>query len=580
MAIGLVMSALLSQSAPLASYDRFVTDLRLSRLAPSMALREDVVVIAVTEDTLDRFAYRSPVDRAFLAALVGDLDRRGAEVIALDILLDKPTTQAADAALSEAFAAAGADIVLVDFPSADPCGRSASAPARADARVLPRFSAHAVTGDGTLCVDRADGVARSTARAAGRGGPSPFADRIAAAMGADGAPVSGPRIRFGLTGDRRWPFPTYPAHLIEAVPADWIAGRAVIIGAVTPFRDQHVTPLRFASLRPPSAVPDDLLSGDSLPGAVVHAYALAQRLDAAAAPRLRPWREAVLLVLGALAGAALGGGDRAWWLKAVLLAGALALYGAAAFALFAVGGPLLGLAAFSSALITTGGLAVALSEHRQRRRTRFIRHAFEHYLAPGVVEELVRDPAALALAAREREISVLFSDIEGFTRFVDQTDRALVADVINRYLDRMMAVVLDHDGAVDKIVGDSLHALFSAPVEDADHRRKAVRCALAMQDAARALAAEFAARGVAFGRTRVGVHAGRALVGNFGGSRRFDYTAHGSTINIAARLEAANKRFGTSVCVSAAARAEDVGVIYRTVGDVLLRGLEAPIPVF
>ena len=136
----------------------------------------------------------------------------------------------------------------------------------------------------------------------------------------------------------------------------------------------------------------------------------------------------------------------------------------------------------------------------------------------------------------------------------------------------MTDIVFAHDGTVAKIVGDALHVLFGAPGEQPDHADRAVACALALDDYAQSVRERCHKKGIALGLTRIGAHAGPAIVGNFGGGRFFDYTAYGDTINVGARLEAANKQLGTRICVSATL-AEAVKEFHgRPIGDLLLRG--------
>ena len=143
----------------------------------------------------------------------------------------------------------------------------------------------------------------------------------------------------------------------------------------------------------------------------------------------------------------------------------------------------------------------------------------------------------------------------------------------------MTDIVFAHDGTVAKIIGDALHVLFGAPGEQPDHAARAVACALALDECAEAFRRRWRQKGMPLGVTRIGVHAGPAMVGNFGGGRFFDYTAYGDTINVAARLEAANKQLGTRICVSAAA-AERAGFRGRPVGDLVLRGRTEPLRAF
>ena len=149
--------------------------------------------------------------------------------------------------------------------------------------------------------------------------------------------------------------------------------------------------------------------------------------------------------------------------------------------------------------------------------------------------------------------------------------------MLNEYLTGMTEIVFDHGGTLVKIIGDALNVLFGAPADQPDHAARAVDCALALDAYAEAFRARWRENGVAVGTTRIGVHSGPALVGNFGGGRFFDYTAYGDTINIAARLEAANKQLGTRVCVSGSVVERIADFRGRPVGNVILRGRSEPL---
>ena len=205
------------------------------------------------------------------------------------------------------------------------------------------------------------------------------------------------------------------------------------------------------------------------------------------------------------------------------------------------------------------------------------REVLSRYFSPRLAERLANGSSMEELSARRREVSVLFTDLAGFTALVERISPELLAELLNEYLSAMTAIVFSQEGTLAKIVGDALHILFGAPDEQADHRERAVHCALAMDESSEVLRHTWRAKGVELGVTRIGIHSGPAIVGNFGGGRIFDYSAYGDTINVAARLEAANKRLGTRVCASSAVADGLATFRFRSIGDLLLKGRTAPL---
>ena len=215
----------------------------------------------------------------------------------------------------------------------------------------------------------------------------------------------------------------------------------------------------------------------------------------------------------------------------------------------------------------------ALREARRRQAEAERAHAsLSRYFSPNLAERLASDADAIDLGGQRREIATLFTDIASFTALVETLEPDVLGPLLNGYLTGMTDIVFAHDGTVAKIVGDALHVLFGAPGEQLDHASRAVACALALDEYAQSFRERWHKKGIALGITRIGVHSGPAIVGNFGGGRFFDYTAYGDTINIAARLETANKQLGTRICVSAILAAKVKDFRGRPVGDLLLRG--------
>ena len=198
--------------------------------------------------------------------------------------------------------------------------------------------------------------------------------------------------------------------------------------------------------------------------------------------------------------------------------------------------------------------------------------SLSRYFSPNLAERLASDTDAVDLGGQRREIATLFTDITSFTALVETLEPSVLETLLNDYLTGMTDIVFAHDGTVAKIVGDALRILFGAPGQQADHAVRAVNCALALDEYVQSFRERWHNKGIALGVTRIGVHAGPAIVGNFGGGHFFDYSAYGDTVNITARLEAANKQLGTRICVSAILAAKVKDFRGRPVGDLLLRG--------
>lgn len=186
------------------------------------------------------------------------------------------------------------------------------------------------------------------------------------------------------------------------------------------------------------------------------------------------------------------------------------------------------------------------AEHERRR----IKEAFSYYVPPKVVNELLQHPELLRLGGEERVLSVLFSDIEDFTSIAESMAPTQLVSLLNEYLSAMTDIVLQHDGIIDKYEGDAIMAEFGAPVMLQNHADMAVQAALLMQQRLEEMRQDWARRGLPLLRCRVGINTGAMVVGNMGSQRVFDYTVMGDAVNLASRLEGANKLYQTYVMIS------------------------------
>lgn len=216
------------------------------------------------------------------------------------------------------------------------------------------------------------------------------------------------------------------------------------------------------------------------------------------------------------------------------------------------------------------------TEHEQR----WIKNAFSRYVSPNRVKYLQEHPETLALGGEYRECSFVMTDLAGFTSMMEKYEPAMLSALLNEYLNGMIEIAFAHEGTLDRIVGDAVAVMFSAPVVQPNHAARAVACALAMDQFANAFSQHQQARGIPFGKTRIGVNTGDVMVGNFGGQVMLDYRALGDAINTAARLETINGQLGTRISVSASTVDQCEHFRGRPAGRLVLKGKKIPTTVF
>jgi adenylate cyclase len=224
----------------------------------------------------------------------------------------------------------------------------------------------------------------------------------------------------------------------------------------------------------------------------------------------------------------------------------------------------------------TAGSAYSLT----RRREAFVRHRLEQRLAPAVVRRIVERPDLVKLKGERREVTSMFTDIEGFTATMHRAGPEELVATLDQYFEGVAGIVISHGGMVDKIVGDGLHALFNAPLDLDNHPQRAVECAVAIREWSESFRRRAPAVGIQLGRTRIGIETGPAVVGDVGIQSNLDYTAHGDAVNMAARLEACNKELGSTICVGPGAAARCEPSLLRPLGQQTVRGREEPIALF
>jgi len=192
-----------------------------------------------------------------------------------------------------------------------------------------------------------------------------------------------------------------------------------------------------------------------------------------------------------------------------------------------------------------------LTEGREKR---WLRKAFSQYLSPTVIEEIMEHPEKLQLGGEKREVTVMFSDIRGFTSLSEKLEPEQITNILNEYFTPMSEIIFRHNGTLDKYIGDAIMAFFGAPIPAEDHERLACKAALDMIKSLEELKEMWRAKNmppfIQELRIGIGINSGPVVVGNMGSESRFDYTIIGDNVNLASRLEGINKFYGTSIVIS------------------------------
>jgi len=564
-------------------------------LAADMVEQDDRIILVVYDDqALINLEQRSPLPRDALAEALGNLDKMGAKAIGIDILFDQP--QKDDELLIETLrnmqtpTAVGyanvetnaSDIVyeqqvfLEEFMAALEGTNSRPASIRLDnsfgaTRIwptiepdLPPLLGRAMLEDAGGPVDAFEGYEGSIVyRRALRAG----LDEMDDGAGQDQGNIEEPlfqsiSIELFLDLD--------PA--VAEFVAQQIEGKYVLIGGDIVDYDRVET-----SITP--------WTGFEPAGLSVHGEIIAQMLDGKVLPQVPEWAlwmMAVLVVATAALTALLE------WpapklvplllLLAVMFVGIpfwLHFNDVDTYGLPAVGWLVGWIIAF------TAVTAAARSAGAAQRS--FAQGALGKYIPRDIAQQIIDQPELLSLGGEKREIYVLFSDLEGFTKMSHAIPPEMVAKLLNRYLEMLSKVVLDHGGVIDKYVGDAVVAFWGAPIARPDDAERATKAGYAMWQAGEDFRREVAAMDPnlpKIGKTRVGLHFGEAVVGNFGGDTRIQYTALGDSMNTAARLEAANKPLDSNVSASREFIEKSNPDWWVPMGRIVLRGRARPVDIY
>ncbi|QJR10157.1 hypothetical protein DSM104443_01211 [Usitatibacter rugosus] len=536
-----------------------------------------ITIIGVDDASLAEVGRQLPWPRSTHAKLIKALNEAGAMVIVFDMLFDVPSAnEAEDRELAAAIAEAGNVVIAAQQTFQE------SAYFRQWTRTdpLPILRA-AGPGVGLANVTRdRDSVVRDLPE-----GQDALwreivrrANVVRPGLLAEPRDLTGTLIRYShMREDGAYPYVSYYQALDPAqfLPKGAFQDQIVLVGLrLTASVGTELT------MNDMFATPFTSTTGLVTPGVELHAHVLESAITGRAVTPLPLWIQlTVLAIVSALSSVLM----RRWRpiLSVVTGLALAALVIGPAYWIFATKSlwlPGIGiLSAIAASYLVYG--AMGFLEERQRRS--YIKRAFALYVAPEVVDHMLAQPGRLTFGGERKTITVLFTDLAGFTTISEKHGPEVVSRVLKQHFTRAKAIVRNRRGTLVQFIGDALMAIWGAPLDDPDHAANACLAAREMQADIEALRAELVAQGLPEIRMRIGIHTCEAMVGNFGSEDHFYYTALGDGVNLAARLEGANKIFGSGILVSGATIARiPPGSPLRPLASVIVKGKSEPVDVF
>ncbi len=383
-------------------------------------------------------------------------------------------------------------------------------------------------------------------------------------------PYRGPRGSF--------PYISLADIWADKVPAEKLKGRIALIGASAPgLFDLRATPVGTSDA--PSALEK---LGNVYPGVEIHANLIAGILDGKLKhrPPYMVGAEVLLLVLGGIVLTLLIPMLAPLWATAATVAG-MALITLLDVGLWSYAGLVLPLAASVLMTATLYTVNMAYGYFVETRSKRQFAELFGQYVPPELVDKMAEDPEQYNMAPKSTDLTILFSDVRGFTSISEALSPEHLREYINEYLTDMSNIIRGkYRGTLDKYIGDAIMAFWNAPVEDEEHPRNAVLAALEMLRECDMLNKKFTARGWPTLKIGIGVNSGSVRVGDMGSKERRAYTAMGDAVNVASRLEGRTKYYGVGILVGEATRTLVKDVVFKEIDKIKVKGKDEAITIY
>lgn len=553
--------ALLLRRAPVSSVamqrlDNVLYD-TLYRTRPVQSMRDsEIILIGIDDKSLDGVSevwqYGWPWPRWFWARLLDYLNREQAQAVVFDLIFSRQSVwrkrDGDDAILGKSIRASTRPAIFAAVVGPDGqwppfAPRPASAPATTQAPTTPLYQP--LFGASNV----SDSEAYRDYKPYVNGRPSMAVQTVRQISPSTTVADKPFRLHYygphqGRDGKRTFRYVSAGAVLSAifskedpaklGIEPGMFRGKIVLVGALAAaLFDEKTTPL-----------------SDRYPGAEIHATAIANLLRGQQVHEVRPLWAAAVALLAALASAAgTIGLRRAWWkvlavglALAALLAVSVMLFGGQTIRWLPSSVPLV-------ALLVAGLLGLGWSYFTEDKQRRFFMKVLSQSVSPAVAAEVART-GRLEVGGQRREMTVMFTDIAGFTDTSEAMTAEKLAAMLNFYLEEMSGIVLGQDGTIDKYIGDAVMSFWNAPLEQPDHAARACRAALAMVKREAEIQPQLRGYGAKQVMTRLGINTGPMAVGFMGSSKRSSYTVLGDAVNLGSRLEGTNKFYHTRICVA------------------------------
>jgi adenylate cyclase len=532
-------------------------DLRFDLRGPRKAVFP-IVIVSVDDDSLAEINRQWPWPRSYHATVIEQIAKGNPLAIGVDILFPEASQDREDRLLAKAVT--GAKRVVLGSTLRTIATQTTVGVTQQRELVeppIPTIRAGAA-GIGFVDLDRGkDAVVRSGAlvrRHAGQihtGFAKVLFDLVARDLGVDGSRAAHRgRVLINFRGPSGT-FPTYPYYQVYRgeIPPKTFEGKIVILGVgALSLHDRHPAPFSGATWLPSSAEvglkkgdPEELL----MTGSEIQADLLDTLLNDDPLRRLPASAYLVLILVVGMTGVVIAGRLRP--LRAIAgTVGLTVLYLMISQFAFSWMNLWIEVVPVILPLIVGAGATISVNYMREER----VRREYARFFSPVVARQIAEDRRGLAMAAKRRAITVLFSDIRNFTSISEGLEPEQVVELLREYFNTMVPIVLKHGGTLDKYVGDAIMGLFGAPLPDEDHAAHAARAALEMVAQIPVLSPKWEARSGRPLQIGVGINTGEAVVGVMGADSRREYSAIGDTVNLASRLEGVTKDFKTPIVVS------------------------------